>query len=83
MLRQVLLNRAIGSRPTFGSLHYFFAGRDLGADATYTSNVRIRWKHSSSVGPTNGWLFIRQVLNPEHFGLEKVDDGIWAIYFGP
>lgn len=45
-------------------------------------NGGIRWKHSSSVGPNNGWLFISQVLNDEYVGLEEVDDGIWSVYFG-
>jgi putative transposase len=46
-------------------------------------NGGIRWKHSSAVGPNNGWLFITQALNEEFVGLDEVDDGIWAIYFGP
>lgn len=46
-------------------------------------NGGIRWRHSSSVGPNNGWLFISQVLNEEPVGLEEVDDGIWSVYFGP
>jgi putative transposase len=46
-------------------------------------NGGIRWKHSSAVGPNNGWLFITQALNEEYVGLDEVDDGIWAIYFGP
>ena len=46
-------------------------------------NGGIRWKHSSSVGPNNGWLFISQVLNEEPVGLEEIHDGIWSVYFGP
>ncbi len=46
-------------------------------------NGDIRWKHSSAVGPNNGWLFITQALNEDYVGLDVVDDGIWAIYFGP
>jgi putative transposase len=48
-----------------------------------TRNGGIRWGHSSSIGPNNGWLFISQVLNEEPVGLEEVDNGIWSVYFGP
>ena len=46
-------------------------------------NGGIRWKHCKAVGPNNGWLFITSALNEEYIGLDEVDDGIWAIYFGP
>jgi putative transposase len=46
-------------------------------------NGGIRWRHSSSVGPNNGWVNISHVLAEENVGLEEVDDGIWSVYFGP
>src|SRR5204863_9811629 len=45
-------------------------------------NGGIRWRHSSSVGPNNGWINISHVLAEEDVGLEEVDDGIWSVYFG-
>ena len=30
----------------------------------------------------SGWLSISHVLAEEYVGLEEVDDGVWAVYFG-
>ena len=46
-------------------------------------NGGIRWRHSSSVAPNNGWVNISHVLAEENVGLEEIDDGIWSVYFGP
>jgi transposase InsO family protein len=38
-------------------------------------NGGIRWNHR--------WVNVSHVLGGEYVGLEEVDDGIWAVYFGP
>lgn len=40
-----------------------------------SANGGIRW-HS-------GWVNCRHILSGEYVGLEEVDDGIWALYYGP
>ena len=35
----------------------------------------IRWCH--------GWVNVSQVLDEEYVGMKEVDDGVWAVYFGP
>ena len=46
-------------------------------------NGGIRWRHNSLIATNNGWVNVSHVLTDEYVGLEEVDDGIWAIYFGP
>jgi hypothetical protein len=46
-------------------------------------NGGIRWRHNSLIATNNGWVNISHVLADEYVGLDEVDDGIWAIYFGP
>jgi putative transposase len=46
-------------------------------------NGGIRFRCNRSHGPNQPWLNVSHVLAEEYVGLEEVDDGIWAIYFGP
>jgi putative transposase len=38
------------------------------------SNGCIKWR--------NAWVSVSSVLVQEDVGLEEVDDGVWAVYFG-
>jgi hypothetical protein len=46
-------------------------------------NGGIRFRCNRSRGPNQPWLNVSHVLAEEYVGLEEVEDGIWAIYFGP
>ena len=38
-------------------------------------NGGIRWG--------SGWVNVSHVLEEEYVGLEEVEDGVWAVHFGP
>jgi len=41
-----------------------------------------RVSHNGGIRWASGWLSISHVLAEEYVGLEEVDDGVWAVYFG-
>ena len=47
----------------------------VGIAVQHPSDYAIRWCH--------GWVNVSQVLAEECVGIEEVDDGVWAVYFGP